>query len=177
MAINTKKVGDHIASLRRAAGLTQNELGDRLNLSSQAVSGWERGLTLPDVTILPELAAILRTSVDNLLSGGERQINYRGKIKVDDMREGLLCLKRMGELLGRDNCIYRHAVDGINMGMNVSIEEAFSNERVFECFVAEAVIQNLMTGAYIDLTDVKNSFRHKHFCDIVLDHAGRYGIV
>lgn len=43
MSINAKKVGEQIAALRKAKGLTQNELGERLNVSFQAVSKWECG--------------------------------------------------------------------------------------------------------------------------------------
>ena len=82
----------------------------------------------------------------------------------------------MGELLGRDNPLYRHAVLGINERMNTNIEDAFSDSRVLECFVAEAIIQNLMSGFYVDPTDVKNSFRHEQFRNIVLDHCARHGI-
>jgi len=174
--MNIQKVGELIAALRREHGLTQAELGERLHVSSQAVSKWERGETLPDTASLPDLAAILGTSIDFLLSGGEPVVHYRGKIRVSDMRDGIECLKRMGELLGRDNLLYRAAIDGINTRLNVEIEDAFSDERTFEAFLAEAVIQNLMVGAYVDLTDVKNSFKFEHFRDIVLNYAAKYNI-
>ena len=60
--------------------------------------------------------------------------------------------------------------------MNTDIEEAFSDDYAFEAFVAEAVIQNLTMGAYVDVTDVKNSFKHEHFRKIVLDFCERYGL-
>ena len=44
--IDTILVGKQIASLRKAKGLTQNQLGERLNISFQAVSKWERGDSL-----------------------------------------------------------------------------------------------------------------------------------
>lgn len=52
---------------RRAVGLTQQKPAEQLNLSFQAVSKWENGATLPDIALLPQLAAILRTSVDALV--------------------------------------------------------------------------------------------------------------
>ncbi len=60
--------------------------------------------------------------------------------------------------------------------MNTDVEAAFSDDFIFECFVAEAVIQSLKAGAYVDPTDVRNSFKHEHFRNIVLDYCGRYGI-
>lgn len=67
--IDTILVGKQIASLRKAKGLTQNQLGERLNISFQAVSKWERGLGCPDVSLLIELAAALKVSVEQILSG------------------------------------------------------------------------------------------------------------
>ena len=58
--IDTILVGKQIASLRKAKGLTQNQLGERLNISFQAVSKWERGEALPDISILVDLANFKR---------------------------------------------------------------------------------------------------------------------
>lgn len=127
-------------------------------------------------TLLVNLANVLETSVDNILTGGEKALNYRGKIAVSDMKEGIACIEKCGRLLGRDNLIYRSAVEGINEKMNTDIEECFKDDRVFDCFVAEAVIQNLKAGSYIDLTDVKNNFKYEHFRNIVLDYARKYGV-
>ncbi len=176
MSVNIEKVGKQIANLRKENNLTQSELGERLGVSFQAVSKWERGETLPDTGILLDLANILRTTVDNILSGGEKAIAYNGKITVSEMRQGILCLKKAGELLGKSNMIYKSAIDGVNKRMNTDIEEAFVNDYIFECFVAEAIIQNLKTGKYIDLTDVKNGFVHEKFRGIVLDYARKYSI-
>ena len=174
--MNSKAVGIQIAALRKEKGLTQSELGDRLGISFQAVSKWERGETLPDTALLLDLSEVLETTVDHILSGGRKMLSYRGKITVAQMAEGIQSLKRMGECLGSDNILYRHAVNGINMAMNTNIEEAFINDRVFECFVAEAIIQNLMAGRFIDPTDVRNGFRQESYRDIVLDCCRKHGI-
>ena len=79
--MNIEKVGLQIAELRKNKGLTQNDLGERLGVSFQAVSKWERGETLPDTAILPDLANILGTTVDYILNGGENRI-------IDGQRNG-----------------------------------------------------------------------------------------
>ncbi len=175
--MNIEKTGEQIAMLRKSKGLTQNELGERLGVSFQAVSKWERGETLPDVAVLPDLAKVLETTVDFILNGGEKSVEYKGKISVSDMIHGLRSFENMGRLLGKENIIYRSAINGINEKMNTDIEEAFANDYAFEAFVAEAVIQNLIRGAYVDITDVKNSFKHEHFRKIVLDYCARYGLI
>lgn len=176
MSVDMKQCGSQIAALRKAKGLTQSQLGDRLNVSFQAVSNWENGKALPDVTVLLDLAHVLETSVDNILTGGKKMMNYRRKITVSDMREGILCLEQLGKLLGKDNIIYRYAIQGINEGMNTDIEAAFGDDYILECFIAEAIIQNLMAGSYIDLTDVQNQFKHERFRQIVCEYAEKYGI-
>ena len=174
--MDIKTVGNQIAMLRKQKGLTQNELGERLGVSFQAVSKWERGETLPDTAILLDLAEVLETTVDYILTGGSKVLSYKGRISVAQMADGITALKRMGELLGKDNILYRYAIDGINTKMNTNIEDAFTDDRVFECFVAEAIIQNLISGQYIDLTDVKNSFKHDSFRDPVIGYCEKYGI-
>lgn len=62
-----QKIGKKISSLRKEKGLTQMELADRMNISYQAVSNWERGNTMPDISKLPELAEIFGVSIEELL--------------------------------------------------------------------------------------------------------------
>lgn len=170
------KVGNQIALLRKNKGLTQNDLGERLGITFQAVSKWERGETLPDTAILVDLAEILETTVDYILTGGEKSISFKGKISVSDMINGIRSFENMGKYLGKENIIYRHAISGINENMNVDIEECFYDDYAFEAFVAEAIIQNLKNGAYVDTTDVKINFKHEHFRNIVLNYCKKYGI-
>ncbi len=168
--MDNKKIGTTIALLRNNKNMTQADLGERVGVSFQAVSKWERGETLPDVSILPNLADALETTIDYILRCGEPAFPYKGKIKVSDMIEGITHLKKVGELLGTENIIYRYAINGINTGMSTDIESAFTDDFIFEAFVAEAVIQNLMNGMYVDTTDVMRSFKHKHFRNIVLEY-------
>ena len=69
---NMTKIGKKICSLRKEQNMTQVELADRLGISYQAVSNWERGNSMPDISKLPELAAIFNISLDDLI--GERSI-------------------------------------------------------------------------------------------------------
>ncbi|EGO2732892.1 helix-turn-helix domain-containing protein [Enterococcus faecalis] len=63
-----------IIELRKKHNLTQEQLGDMLNVSKQAVGGWERGRTEPSVNVLINLSKIFGTSVDYLL--GLNNENY-----------------------------------------------------------------------------------------------------
>jgi len=61
------KVGKKIASLRKDKNMTQLELADKLGISYQAVSNWERGESMPDISKLGELAEIFETTIDLIL--------------------------------------------------------------------------------------------------------------
>ena len=63
-------VAQNIAALRLKAGLTQLELAEKLNYSDKAVSKWERGESLPDVTVLKTVADLFGVTVDDLLREG-----------------------------------------------------------------------------------------------------------
>jgi transcriptional regulator with XRE-family HTH domain len=58
-------LSQQIAQQRKATGITQQELADRLGISFQAVSKWETGLSCPDISLLPRLAGIFGVSVDS----------------------------------------------------------------------------------------------------------------
>ena len=67
--INLEKFGAFISEKRKALGMTQKELAEKLFLSDKAVSKWERGLSLPDVSVLMPLAQVLGVTVAELLEG------------------------------------------------------------------------------------------------------------
>lgn len=66
--INKQAFGKFISELRKDKGMTQKELAERLFISDKAVSKWETGMSLPDITLLVPLADILEVSVMELLN-------------------------------------------------------------------------------------------------------------
>lgn len=68
-----KSIGSFIAALRKASGLTQRELAERLNVSDKAVSRWEREESLPDLSLIPAIAEIFGVTADELLRGERRK--------------------------------------------------------------------------------------------------------
>lgn len=63
------KIGKFIAEARKAKGLTQEELAEKLYVTNRAVSKWERGLSLPDAGKMLDLCNILSINVNELLNG------------------------------------------------------------------------------------------------------------
>ena len=60
---------------REANGITQVQLAIMLGITQGAVSQWEAGQTKPNIELLPKLADILGCTVDELLRGGEKEVN------------------------------------------------------------------------------------------------------
>ena len=63
------KIGKFIADCRKRKNLTQMQLAEKLGITDKAVSKWERGVAMPDTSIMLELCDILSISVNELLSG------------------------------------------------------------------------------------------------------------
>lgn len=67
--MNQAKIGSFIAMCRKKENLTQMQLAEKLGITDRAVSKWETGKAMPDSSIMLELCAILKISVNDLLSG------------------------------------------------------------------------------------------------------------
>lgn len=63
------KIGRFIAECRKEQGLTQFQLAEKLGITDRAVSKWERGISMPDSSVMLELCGMLGITVNDLLSG------------------------------------------------------------------------------------------------------------
>lgn len=66
-------IGKRISALRKARGMKQEELAERLDVSGQAVSKWENDQTCPDISLLPRLAGVFGVTTDYLLTSEQEQ--------------------------------------------------------------------------------------------------------
>ncbi len=99
MVQDANRFGERISQLRHSKSMTQEKLGLLLNVSAQAVSKWEKGDSLPDISLLTELANVFDCTTDYLLGRGshlqamlpqirmelrkttqEEQINFLGEV-------------------------------------------------------------------------------------------------
>ena len=62
-------IGSKIKTLRLSKSMTQEQLAKALHVSAQAVSKWENGAGLPDITVLPALAELYGVTADDILAG------------------------------------------------------------------------------------------------------------
>ena len=74
-----KTIGGFIAALRKANGMTQKDLADRLNVSDKTISRWERDDGDPDLAAIPVMAEIFGVTCDELLRGERKSQEERAE--------------------------------------------------------------------------------------------------
>lgn len=97
--MDKEKFGESICYLRKEKGMTQKELGDKLHLTNKAISKWERGLSLPDICIIEEIAKNLDISVLELLNGEKNSESDISNEKANKIIEDTV--KHSGETIKR----------------------------------------------------------------------------
>ncbi len=98
-------IGGSITTLRKGAGMTQEELAGQLGVSAQAVSRWETGASMPDILLLPVIADVFGITVDELYTG-VRESTEQTHYGFNELPELLY-----GELLRLDSYAWGHADD------------------------------------------------------------------
>ena len=91
--MDQKKIGKYIADKRKALGMTQVSLADKLDVSDKSVSKWERGVCLPDVSKYQELCAALGITLNELFAGED--LATENVIKQSE--KNILWISRLGE--------------------------------------------------------------------------------
>ena len=95
--MNQEQIGKFIAEQRKNKGLTQEELAEKLGITKNAVSKWERGLCLMDMSLLKPLSDILEVSINEILAGEkieEKDIEKKSEENIIKLTE-LVNLKSM----------------------------------------------------------------------------------
>ena len=111
-------IGLKIAYYRKLNGLTQEELAEKVGVSSQAVSKWEQQISCPDIMLLPELARIFCVSIDELFGiANDSGIVYNLVSNVpwnDDekLRVAVYCGRK---LMGQSEHVCSEGVNLINL--------------------------------------------------------------
>lgn len=75
--MNQEKIGSFIKKLRKDNNMTQAEFANKYGVTYQAVSNWEKGKNLPDISLLKEMSKDFNISIDNLLDGNNKKNNNK----------------------------------------------------------------------------------------------------
>lgn len=86
--------GERLKTLRKAAGITQQELADNLGVHLQTVSKWERGISEPDFSLLGGIASALGVTFERLLGTDESDCTYGGYFSPEDEGRALASARR-----------------------------------------------------------------------------------
>ena len=79
--MDCQKIGNFILEVRKEKNMTQKQLADKLHITDRAVSKWERGLGVPDVSLLADLSDVLGVSINEILAG--EKIDKLSRKEVD----------------------------------------------------------------------------------------------
>lgn len=78
--MDQNKIGKHIEELRKEKGLTQRDLAEKLGISNTAISKWECGCNLPDISMLEPLSQVLNVDIMELINPQKRTVEDKKKI-------------------------------------------------------------------------------------------------
>ena len=80
--MNQERIGKYIAKLRKEKKITQEELAEKLSVSSKSISRWETGRNMPDLSLITPLCKELGTTINELLSGEKlNEKEYQEKLE------------------------------------------------------------------------------------------------
>lgn len=89
------KLSDKLVGLRKSAGMSQEELAEKLNVSRQAVSRWEMGTAMPDAVNILQLSKLFHVTTDYLLNEGyesDADLPQVRAVKADGIHQGMILL-------------------------------------------------------------------------------------
>ena len=98
------------------------------------------------------------------------------QISIDQMRAGIECFVRMGDLLGRGSTFYIGAIEGVNKKMDIEMEAYLQDSFTKEGLIAEAAIQGIQSGAYLDMSNIKKEFEYEHWAKMLVKYAQKYNV-
>lgn len=165
--MDTLKIGQYIQHLRKANGLTQKQLAEKLNISFQAISKWENGDALPDTGILLDLCDILGTTADRLLNGGAIVAGDRKLLPLQNVIDGFACIENIGKLFGEASTFYTGMIEGINKKMNIDLLSYLNDPKIREVLYTEVLIQGILSGKKVDMDEIEESFKNRKMVETI----------
>lgn len=108
--MDQEKIGKFISKVRKEKNITQEQLADKLHITNRAISKWENGICLPDVSIMMELCKILDISINDLFIGEKTKNNENSK----KLEENILNLLKKEELQNKKLMRYELVIGSLS---------------------------------------------------------------
>lgn len=151
--IDKVQFGEFLSIQRKKKGFTQKELATRLFISDKAVSKWERGASMPDISLLIPLADILDVTVTELLEGRENDKVYIDANQVENLVKKALILSEESPERAKEKLIKQGMIFGVSLivlalegviffGLGYSVDKLLDNN------ILLMVLLSLIFGAY-----------------------------
>lgn len=145
--MNQEKFGTFVCALRKEKGMTQKELGNILGLSDKAISKWERGGSLPDITMFERIAEALGVSTLELMQG-----QHLTEEKVDRTEVEMMVKDTVGQAVIQNKRTKKHT---ILMTLCITVGA------LLLATGTKSIIKRIANYALDEWTDTNESLYHK----------------
>lgn len=154
------QIGLRLSNCRQDRNMTQEDLAGRLGITPQAVSKWERGTSLPDISMLSDLARLLDVSTDWLL--GLRAERGTGTCCPDKAARETAQSQKMQLEMG--NCL-RNCLDPLELVFGEDIVPAFLDSSSFLAPIRQLKVQLAKEGIWTPIVRIRDllSLQKKEF--------------
>ena len=143
-------IGQHIAYYRKKSGMTQEQLAEKMEVTAQAVSKWENGLTCPDLDSVARLADYLGVTVEQLIYG-DAAVPAVQVVETPQVGRRVLCIHIQTQVGVATNVTVRFPVELLLRAYELGNLEALVGE---EAPYVEQAIEMIRQGTVGSLVDV-----------------------
>ena len=165
--MNKKELGKYIKERREQLSITQNDIATSLNITTQAVSRWENGLSCPDFILLGDLSDLLKVTIDDLLT-----LNIPSELYYNDLKFNYLTFgQTINKYLEYNNLTQREFSN--KSKINQTTISNIINGKAFPSINQFITIANIFNIKYSDLyfskfiiytkyvySNIKNNINH-----------------
>lgn len=148
-----ENLGERIMRLRKEINYTQEQLAEKMGVTPQSVSKWEKSVTSPDITALPLLADIFGITVDELLGRNrkntEQEVNRLTSKELKKLMIKIVVVSKDGDNV-KIQVPYQFVRTAVNTGMKIpSVGEKLGNVDFAEVFSS---VESGMLGEIVNIT-------------------------
>lgn len=147
--------GEKILKLRKEKNWTQEEMAAKLNVSAQAVSKWETNVSYPDITLLPKIAEIFNTSIDDLLGNKKPVVEVVPPQNRKDISKLLLRINIISE--GGDKVKVNLPLSIVRIALHSGVTPNINGKDVLKDIDFEQILSLVEQGVVGKLVEITSS--------------------
>lgn len=162
-------LGGKLKSARKTAGLTQEQLAEKLLVSRQAITKWEADKGMPDIENLKQLSKLLNISIDYLLDSGERidLCVVREEINLDDYTYTLKIRGKWNKKAGKKDMVVMQKYPNAEIHCLIGKQLLSKGEKITDHVIG------LLTDAPFGIPELLNGIKNTDKEFYLVDQAGK----